>query len=57
MFKDIVVNLNVRNGSKAAGDYAISVADALNAHVTGIAIAFIPNIPGASMGYLPIETI
>ncbi len=57
MFKDIVVNLSVRNGSKAAGDYAISVADALNAHVTGIAIAFIPNIPGASMGYLPIETI
>ncbi len=54
MFKDIVVNLSVRNGSKAAGDYAISVADALNAHVTGIAIAFIPNIPGASMGYLPI---
>ena len=57
MFKDIVVNLSVRNGSKAAGDYAISVADALDAHVTGVAIAFIPNIPGASMGYLPIETI
>jgi nucleotide-binding universal stress UspA family protein len=57
MFKDIVVNLSVRNASMAAGDYAVSVAGALDAHVTGIAIAFIPNIPGASMGYLPIETI
>ena len=57
MLKDIVVNLSVRNGSKAAGDYAVSVASALEAHITGIAIAFIPNIPGASMGYLPIETI
>jgi len=57
MFKDIVVNLSVRKGSKAVGDYAVSVAAALEAHITGVAIAFIPNIPGASLGYLPIETI
>ena len=57
MFKDIVVNLSVRKGSNAVGDYAVSVADALEAHVTGVAIAFVPNIPGASLGYLPIETI
>jgi nucleotide-binding universal stress UspA family protein len=57
MFKDIVVNLSVRKGSKAVGDYAVSVAEALEAHITGVAIAFIPNIPGASLGYLPIETI
>jgi len=57
MYKDIVVNLSVRNASKATGAYAISVASALQAHITGVAIAFIPNIPGASMGYLPIETI
>jgi nucleotide-binding universal stress UspA family protein len=57
MFKDIVVNLSVRKGSKAVGDYAVSMAGALEAHITGIAIAYIPNIPGASMGYLPIETI
>ena len=57
MFKDIIVNLGVRNGGNIAGDYATSVAGTLEAHVTGIAIAFIPNIPGASMGYLPIETI
>jgi len=57
MFKDIVVNLSVRKGSTAVGDYAVSVAAALEAHITGVAIAFIPNIPGASLGYLPIETI
>ena len=57
MYKDIIANLSVRNGRKATEAYAISVASALRAHITGIAIAFIPNIPGASMGYLPIETI
>lgn len=57
MFKDIVVNLSVRKGSKAVGDYAVSMAGVLEAHITGVAIAYIPNIPGASMGYLPIETI
>ena len=57
MFKDIVVNLSVRKGSKAVGDYAVSVAETLEAHLTGVAIAFVPSIPGASLGYLPIETI
>ena len=57
MYKDIIVNLSVRSASKATGAYAISVAGALQAHITGVAIAFIPNIPGASLGYLPIETI
>jgi len=57
MFKDIVVNLSVRKGSKAVGDYAVSVAETLGAHLTGVAIAFVPSIPGASLGYLPIETI
>lgn len=57
MYKNIVVNLSVRNASKAGCDYAVSVASELGAHITGIAIAFIPNIPGASLGYLPIETI
>lgn len=57
MFRDIVVNLSVRKGSKAVGDYAVSVAETLEAHLTGVAIAFVPSIPGASLGYLPIETI
>jgi nucleotide-binding universal stress UspA family protein len=57
MYKDIIVNLSVRKASTTTGAYAISVASALQAHITGVAIAFIPNIPGASLGYLPIETI
>ena len=57
MFKDIIANLSVRKDSKVVSDYAISVAGTLEAHVTGVAIAFVPNIPGASLGYLPIETI
>jgi len=57
MFRDIVVNLSVRKGSKAVGDYAVSVAETLEAHLTGVAVAFVPSIPGASLGYLPIETI
>jgi nucleotide-binding universal stress UspA family protein len=57
MYKDIIVNLSVRKASTTTGGYGISVASALQAHITGVAIAFIPNIPGASMGYLPIETI
>jgi len=57
MYKDIVVRLDMGNGNKAVVDYAVSAARVLGAHITGIAIAFIPNIPGASMGYLPIGKI
>jgi nucleotide-binding universal stress UspA family protein len=57
MVKDIIVNLSVRKRDNTAADYAVSVASALQAHITGVAIAYIPNIPGASLGYLPIETI
>ena len=35
MIKDIVVNLNVGVGANWASDYAISVAAAFNAHLTG----------------------
>ena len=36
MIKDIVVNLNVGDKANSARDYAISVAAALDAHLTGI---------------------
>lgn len=57
MFRDIVVNLNLHNGKKFTEDYAVSLAGTFNAHITGIAIAIVPHVPGASLGYLPIETI
>jgi hypothetical protein len=40
LFKDIVVNLSAGKSGKIVGDYAISIASRLEAHITGIAIAF-----------------
>ncbi len=57
MYKDLVVNLSVRKNAASGRDYALSIASAFDAHITGVAFAFVPNIPGASMGYLPLETI
>ena len=44
MIKDLVVNLSV-GGRDAAGPYAISVAEALGAHVAGVAFSYEPVIP------------
>lgn len=55
MIADIVTNLSVREGGKPAGDFAVSVASLLDAHVTGIAIAFDPRIPTSALGYLPVD--
>lgn len=49
MYKDIIAYLNVSKGSEAIGDFAVSVASALEAHITGIAMVFVLNTPGASM--------
>ncbi len=57
IIKDIVVNLSVAEGGNYAGDYAVSVAAALDAHVTGIAFAYDPIVPVASTGYIPPEVI
>lgn len=57
MIKDIVVNLDGQNGKSAAEDYALSVASKLKAHITGIAIAIDPTVPGASMAFLPVEIL
>jgi nucleotide-binding universal stress UspA family protein len=55
MIKDIVVNLGVRGDDTLAADYAVSVASALEAHITGIAIAYDPTLPASGMGYLPAQ--
>ena len=57
MFKDIITYLRVSKGNEAIADFAVSVASTLEAHVTGIAMVFVLNTPGASMGYLPLEKI
>ena len=55
MIKDIVVNLSVSGGP--AGDYAISVASAFDAHLTGIAFIYDPIVPVSGTGYIPAEVI
>jgi len=57
MFKDIITYLSVSKGNEAIADFAVSVASTLEAHITGIAMVFVLNTPGASMGYLPLEKI
>jgi hypothetical protein len=50
MIKDIVVNLNVGAKATPAGDYAISVAAAFDAHLTGIAFLHDPIVPVSGAG-------
>jgi len=57
MFKDIITYLSVSKGNETIADFAVSVASMLEAHITGIAMVFVLNTPGASMGYLPLEKI
>jgi len=55
MIKDIVVNLNVGAKANSASDYAISVAAALDAHLTGIVFLYGPIVPVSHAGYVPPE--
>jgi len=57
MVKDIVVNLSVREDGGSVGDYAVSLADALSAHITGIAFVYDPIVPVSGTGYIPAEVI
>ena len=55
MIKGIVVNLNVGAKANSASDYAISVAAALDARLTGIVFLYGPIIPVSRAGYVPPE--
>jgi len=57
MIKDIVVALSVGGAHDAAAEYALSVGAAFEAHVTGIAFAYEPVIPGNVMGGVPASLI
>ncbi len=57
MIKDIVVNLSVGEKAGPAADYAVSVAAAFHAHVTGIAFLYDPIVPVSGAGYIPAEVI
>jgi nucleotide-binding universal stress UspA family protein len=57
MIKDIVVNLSVGERPNFAGDYAVSIAAAFDAHVAGIAFLYDPIIPVSGAGYIPADVI
>lgn len=59
MIKDILVNLAIDNKGDRARDYAISLADKLDAHLTGIAFSYEPVLPmmGGGMEAIPAEYI
>jgi nucleotide-binding universal stress UspA family protein len=47
MIKDILVNLSIEKKPDVAVDYAISIAHELDTHLTGIAFAYEPVVPGS----------
>jgi nucleotide-binding universal stress UspA family protein len=57
MIKDIVVNLNVTKGGGPAADYAVSLASAFGAQLTGVAFVYDPIVPVSATGYIPAEII
>lgn len=57
MIKDIVVNLTMGAPRDVAADYAVSIASAFGAHLTGIAFAYEPVLPPTLMGGVPAEVI
>jgi nucleotide-binding universal stress UspA family protein len=57
MVKDIIVNLSVTKEGSVVGKYAVSVAAALEAHLTGVAFTYDPVVPISGAGYIPAEVI
>jgi nucleotide-binding universal stress UspA family protein len=57
MVKDIIVNLSVTTEGSSVGKYAISVAAALQAHLTGVAFIYDPIVPISGAGYIPVDVI
>ena len=55
MIKDILVNLSLGERGGFAGEYAISIATAFEAHVAGIAFLYDPVIPLSGAGYIPAD--
>lgn len=57
MIKDLLVNLSVDAPQDVAAGYAISVAQAFDAMLTGVAFAYEPVIPGTVFGSIPPEIL
>jgi nucleotide-binding universal stress UspA family protein len=57
MIKDIVASLSVGGTRDVAGSYAVSLAETLGAHLTAVAFAYQPVIPGTVMGGLSADVL
>jgi nucleotide-binding universal stress UspA family protein len=57
MIKDVIACLSAGGARDVAADYAVSICAAFDAHVTGIAFAYEPVVPGTAMGGFPYEFI
>lgn len=57
MIKDIIVHLEHRITRDPARDFAISVAEAFDAHVAGAAFAYTPDFPGYGMLQIPADIV
>ncbi len=58
MIKDILVNLSGANKRDRARDYAISLAEKLDAHLTGVAFSYEPVMPMmGSLEAIPVQYI
>src|SRR5689334_147244 len=57
MIKDLVVNLALGKPRDVAADFAISIAEAFDAHACGVAFAYEPVVPPSAMGGIPADVI
>src|SRR5215831_11105585 len=57
MIKDLVVALAAGSERDVATDYAISVAAAFDAHVTGVAFAYEPAVVGTAIDGIAVDVI
>jgi len=57
MIKDLVVNLSLGVTRDPAADYGISIAEAFDAHICGVAFVYDPIVPPSVMGGIPSEII
>lgn len=57
MIKDIIVNLSIAPARDVAGDFAVSIAAALQAHVAAVAFVYEPVVATPAIGTIPAEVL
>lgn len=57
MLKDILVHLPLGPSCKGVANYAVSVAQQFDSHLTGVAVAYRPVVSGMSYGAIPSDVI